>query len=338
MEKNKIDLTISIIMPVYNGIGFLEKSLPPLADMLEKGEILELIVIDDGSSDESMVLAQKFGATVLESGGRKGPGAARNIAVELAKGEIIWFIDADVVVNNNVADILKKEFKKDGVVAVFGSYDDTPPAQNFLSQYKNMVHHFYHQNASRNASTFWSGCGAIKRKEFIALGGFDIVQFKFPSVEDIELGYRIRNAGGRISLVPELQCKHLKVWRFINLVHTEFFRRALPWSRLLIRQGQLTNDLNVGVGERLRAGLSILLVLSSFASVLGLLTWWAPLAILIIALLANSGFINFFYHKKGAIFTCCGFLYHQFYYLYSSIAFAFALFERHFTKTCKTKA
>ena len=63
MEKNKIDLTISIIMPVYNGIGFLEKSLPPLADMLEKGEILELIVIDDGSSDESMVLAKKFGAT-----------------------------------------------------------------------------------------------------------------------------------------------------------------------------------------------------------------------------------------------------------------------------------
>jgi len=132
------------------------------------------------------------------------------------------------------------------------------------------------------------------------LSNWPIAIQSVPSVEDIELGYRIRNAGGRISLVPELQCKHLKVWRFINLVHTEFFRRALPWSRLLLRQGQLTNDLNVGVGERLRAGLSILLVLSSFASVLGLLTWWAPLAILIIALLANSGFINFFYHKNSS--------------------------------------
>ncbi|MBL4743047.1 MAG: glycosyltransferase family 2 protein [Cycloclasticus sp.] len=328
MENNKSDPTISIIMPVYNGIGFLERSLPPLASMLQKGDVLELIVIDDGSLDQSMALAQEFGARVLESGGRKGPGAARNIAVEQAKGNIVWFVDADVVVKSDAVIKLKQGFENDEVVAVFGSYDDAPPAQNFLSQYKNMVHHYYHQQASRDASTFWSGCGAVRTKDFLELGGFDIEQFKHPSIEDIELGYRLRAAGGRITLMPELQCSHLKVWRFINLVHTEFFRRAIPWSRLMLRQKKLTNDLNVGVGERIRAVLAMSLVLVVLASLFGLLTWWFPVGVFIVGLIANSNFIGFFNRRKGFLFTCGGFLYHQFYYLYSSTAFAFAVLEK----------
>lgn len=328
MANNKTNPTISIIMPVYNGIGFLEKSLPPLVSMLHKGEVLELIVIDDGSLDSSMVLAKNVGARVLESGGRKGPGAARNIAVEQAKGDIVWFVDADVVVRDDAAIKLKQGFEDEEIVAVFGSYDDTPPARNFLSQYKNMVHHYYHQQASQDASTFWSGCGAVRTKKFLELGGFDTEQFKHPSVEDIELGYRLRAAGGRIYLMSELQCSHLKVWRFINLVHTEFFRRAIPWSRLMLRQNKLTNDLNVGVGERIRAVLAMLLVLAVLASLFNFLTWWATAGVFIVGLVANSKFISFFYQRKGLLFTLGGFLYHQFYYLYSSAAFAFAVLEK----------
>lgn len=328
MNKAKQSMTISIVMPVYNGIGFIEKSLPPLSKMLNDSEVIELIVIDDGSSDDSMALAKEFGAKVLESGGRKGPGAARNIAVEQAKGEIVWFVDADVVVRSDALIELKKGFDNEEVVAVFGSYDDSPPAQNFLSQYKNMVHHYYHQQASRDASTFWSGCGAIRRKVFLELGGFDVEQFKHPSIEDIELGYRIKESGGKISLIPELQCSHLKVWRFFNLVHTEFFRRAIPWARLMLRQEQMTNDLNVGVGERVRAILAMLLMLFFLLSCFGLLAWWITLSMGIVGLIANSQFISFFNRRKGFFFTCGGFLYHQFYYLYSSIAFAFAVIEK----------
>lgn len=332
MEKAKQNLTISIIMPVYNGIGFVEKSLPPLFSMLKNNEVIELIVIDDGSKDESMTIAKEFGARVLESGGRKGPAAARNIAAEQAMGDIVWFVDADVVVRSDAVIELKKAFDKEEVVAVFGSYDDTPPAQNFLSQYKNMIHHYYHQQASRNASTFWSGCGAVRRKEFLELGGFDVEQFKHPSVEDIELGYRLKAAGGLISLIPELQCSHLKVWRFFNLIHTEFFRRAIPWSRLMLRQKQMTNDLNVGVGERIRAALAILLVLLILLFLLGFLTWWIPLGASVAVLITNSKFISFFNRRKGFLFTCGGFLYHQFYYLYSSTAFAYAVFEKMVTR------
>lgn len=319
---------ISVIMPVYNGIGFLEQSLPPLIAMLDKNEIQELIVIDDGSLDESVKLAKKLGATILFSGGRKGPGAARNIAAKEAQGEILWFVDADVVVREDAVKILKEGFTDKDVTAVFGSYDDTPAAQNFLSQYKNMIHHYYHQQANKEASTFWGGCGAVRKEAFLAVGGFDIEQFKYPSIEDIELGYRLRAAGGRIHVLPELQSTHLKVWRLINLVHTEFFRRALPWSRLMLRQNILLNDLNVSVNERIRALLAIVLLLSFIASAFNLLSWWVTLALLFAAGMANFRLMNFFYQRKGLFFSFNSLLYQQFYYIYSSTAFLYALLEK----------
>jgi len=126
---------ISIIMPVYNGAEFIIRSLPPLLAMEQRGEILEVIVIDDGSTDDGKQLAESMGAKVLSSGGRMGPGGARNQAAEIARGDILWFVDADVVVHDDVALSLHRGFDDLQVVAVFGSYDTSPPARNFFSQY-----------------------------------------------------------------------------------------------------------------------------------------------------------------------------------------------------------
>ena len=50
-----------------------------------------------------------------------------------------------------------------GIAAVFGSYDDEPGAPNLVSQYRNLLHHFVHQTGRTEASTFWTGCGAVRR-------------------------------------------------------------------------------------------------------------------------------------------------------------------------------
>ena len=133
-------MKLSVIMPVYNGVDFIEKSLPPLIDMQRRGDILEVIVVDDGSTDHTVSMAEGYGARVIDSGGRLGPGGARNVAAAQAAGEILWFVDADVVVHEDAAKNMARAFDEEGVVAVFGSYDDRPPARNFFSQYKNLVH------------------------------------------------------------------------------------------------------------------------------------------------------------------------------------------------------
>jgi glycosyltransferase involved in cell wall biosynthesis len=321
--------TISVIMPVYNGIGFIEESLPPLLAMQQRGELLEVILIDDGSTDGTREIAVQMGARVLSSGGRLGPGGARNQAAEVAEGDILWFVDADVVVHADAARRLLEGFDDDSIVAVFGSYDVNPPAQNFFSRYKNLVHHYYHHKAKEEAQTFWSGCGAIRRQAFLDAGGFNVERYKYPSIEDIELGHRLIKAGGRIRLVRQVQCTHLKVWRFFNLVHTEIFRRAIPWSRLIINSGDgIPDDLNVGMAEQARALVAGIFALSVVAALLGALS--PPLlAIPVLLMLAvNREIAMFFKRRGGLVFAVGAVLFHQVYYLYSASAFAWVVMER----------
>ena len=331
--QNEIkNLTISVIMPVFNGVEFIKQSIPPLVEMLDNDEIVELMVVDDSSTDETIKLAKELGATVINSGGRLGPGGARNMAAKVAKGDLLWFVDADVIVHKDAASKILPNFESEQTVAIFGTYDDEPLAQNFLSQYKNLVHHYYHTIAKREASTFWSGCGVIRKREFIENGGFDIEKYKRPSIEDIELGYRLIKAGGNIILVKDFLSKHMKDWRFVNLIHTEIFCRAIPWSRLMIEQTGMVNDLNVGVMERLRAGVAGFVFISLIGTLFGLLPSITPIIMLIIAYLINKNLFKLLLKRKGPVFMIAGLLFHQIYYIYSSGAFVYCLIEHHIKK------
>jgi GT2 family glycosyltransferase len=325
--------TISVIMPVYNGGAFIGRSLPPLIDMLRRKEVAEVVVVDDASTDDTPAVAAGMGVRVMPSGGRLGPGGARNRAASQAQGEILWFVDADVVVHDDAAVELRRAFAEPGVTAVFGSYDDRPPARNFLSQYKNLVHHFHHQRGRAEASTFWAGCGGVRKDAFLAAGGFDVVRYTRPSIEDIELGYRLRAAGGRILLWPALQGTHLKVWRLRDLIHTEVFRRAIPWSRLMLSRSGMLDDLNVGTGERARAVLAGIFFVAIAAALCPAVPGWVALAALGAIAIANGALLRLFYSRGGALFAVCGLLFHQVFYLYSSAAFVWCWLEARVGRT-----
>ena len=314
-------------MPVYNGRSFIARSLPPLIDMLRRGELAEVIVADDASTDDTSGMAASLGARVVRSGNRGGPGAARNLAAQQANGGILWFVDADVVVHDDAAVQLRRAFSDSGVTAVFGSYDDRPEARNFLSQYKNLVHHYHHHRGRGEASTFWAGCGGVRRSAFLAAGGFDAARFARPSIEDIELGYRLRDAGGRILLWPAVQGTHLKEWRFPDLIHTEIFRRAIPWSRLMLSRTGLVNELNVTTAEQLRAVMAAVFVAASAASLHPAVPGWIALAACGAIAAVNLDLLRLFYRRNGALFALGGLLFHQIFYLYSSAAFAWCWLE-----------
>jgi glycosyltransferase involved in cell wall biosynthesis len=318
--------SISVVMPLYNAQATIDACLAPLLQMLARGEVSEVIVVDDGSTDSSVQEVERHPQIrLVRNTARGGPGAARNLGATHAHGEYLWFVDSDVVLAADAARVLSALLAAERPQAAIGSYDDAPGARNFLSQYKNLVHAYYHHRGRRKASTFWSGCGAVRRDVFAQLGGFDAQRYPYPSIEDIELGYRIIAGGGTIVLEPALQGKHLKEWRLGNLLHTEVFRRAIPWSALMLERGQLTDDLNVGRGERVRALIAGVLVLSLAAGAVG---WIAPLwlaAALALALAANRDLLRFFWARRGAWFACRAFAYHQFYYLYSGASFGAAV-------------
>jgi glycosyltransferase involved in cell wall biosynthesis len=317
--------TVSVIVPLYNAERLIASVLAPLRSMLARGELTEVLVVDDGSVDGSVaVVQQHVDVTLLRRHERGGPGAARNSGAQRACGEYLWFVDSDVIVADDAARVLSDTLRQSSPHAVIGSYDDTPAARNFLSQYKNLVHAYYHRRGRRDASTFWSGCGAVRRDVFLSLDGFDAMRYPYPSIEDIELGYRIVAAGGRIVLEPALQGKHLKQWRLVNLLHTEVFRRAIPWSLLMLERKALTNDLNVSRSERLRAVLAALCALSVPAAIASWAPFWAPAALIGATAVANRELIAFFAARRGTGFALRAFFFHQIYYLYSTASFAAA--------------
>jgi glycosyltransferase involved in cell wall biosynthesis len=237
-------MRVSIIVPAYNAGKNLVECLSALIASSDVDS--EIIVVDDGSTDNTSFLAAKMGVGVLRLEKNSGVSAARNYGAHHARGAILFFVDADVIIAQGSIDRVKKILKEQpGLAAVFGSYDSLPRANGVVSQYRNLLHHYVHQNGKTEASTFWAGCGAIRRSVFEEIGGFDEKRFREPCIEDIELGYRLRRAGHRILLDKALQGTHLKKWSLWSVIRTDIISRAIPWSRLILESKSAPNDLNL---------------------------------------------------------------------------------------------
>jgi GT2 family glycosyltransferase len=228
------------------------------------------------ASDDPSTLARAEMA--LEAGSRKpdqllvqrgpaaGPAAARNQGARQSQADILVFVDADVEVHPDALELIERRFAEDpGLAAVFGAYDDAPEDPGLASRYRNLLHHHVHAGAAGDAETFWAGLGAIRRERFEEADGFDAERYPQPSVEDIELGMRLRRQGGRIVLDPQIRGRHLKRWTPLSIARTDFARRGLPWARLLLEEGSGSTVLNLGQRRRASAAASVALLGSLLA-------------------------------------------------------------------------
>ena len=327
-ETARMRPSVCIVIPVRNGGDDLRECLRAVhrLDPRPAG----VTVVDDHSTDGSGDVARSAGVTVLRLDDSTGPSAARNMGVHYTHCEVVFFIDADVAVRPDVVGRVQDEFERDpSLAAVIGSYDDAPAKPNFLSQYKNLLHHYTHQRGAEEAFTFWGACGAVRRDVIEQVGGFDE---RWTCIEDIELGYRFRAAGHRIKLVKTLQVKHLKRWTPLSLLRTEVFVRALPWSRLIVSNKRMANDLNIDVASRLSVVCAFGLVGLSIFAIL-----WPPLlavaGMFLVGLIVLNAYVYLFLaRKRGLLFALRAIPWHWLYYLYSGAAFGVATIEHIFTR------
>jgi glycosyltransferase involved in cell wall biosynthesis len=324
MSAEEIQLpAISVIVPAFNAGEYLQRSLAAI--FASQGPSYECILVDDGSTDDSGSIARQLGARVIHlSEGPLGPAHARNRGAEAARGSLIFFVDADVVLAPGALRRVVTLFQeRTDVAAVFGSYDDRPAAPGVISRYRNLLHHFVHQNGNREASTFWAGCGVIRRSVFEKIGGFDERRFTRPSIEDIELGYQLRGAGYRILLDKGLYGTHLKRWSLWSMIRTDITCRAIPWSRLALETPQTPQDLNLQPAQKA----SVTLVGLACAFLIVAVAWpqsliFSALAIAGVVLL-NRRLYAFFWRAGGLLFAAACVPLHLLYYLYSGVSYIY---------------
>ncbi len=293
----------SVIVPVYSGPALLSQCLrsiraSPFVDY-------ELLVSDDGSpdADEIRSVAAQYEARLIRSENQTGAGAARNRAARVAVGDQLVFFDADVTLSGDTLTRIAQAFDHDpSLDAVIGAYDRQPSARNTTSQFRNLLHAHAHRSGHREATTFWTGCGAVQRERFLAMGGFDEIYGR-PSIEDVEFGLRLHRAGGRIILAPEIEVTHHKKWTLVSMVRTDLLARAIPWAKL-VREHGLPSDLNFHTSDRLAVGLTALAVpLAVVAVRQGPIYWGLFIAALAATAFLQASLLRFLAASKGLFFA-----------------------------------
>lgn len=328
-------LFLSVIVPAHNAAGYLSRTLGALRTSDLPRDQWELVVVDDGSDDETSLVAARYADTVVTLPGKAhGPAYARNRGFEVTRGDIVVFIDSDCVVHVDTLSRFVTLFSEQpDLGAAFGSYDDMPPAPGIMSQYRNLIHHYVHHQNAGNVETFWAGAGGVRRDVFVEAGMYDEWHYSKPQIEDIELGSRIRQLGRRILLEPSIQVTHLKRWTLRAVIRTDLRDRGIPWARLLMHRGAMLSSgtLNLRWSEKMNTILvwsaALLLLVAPFLR--SFIPVWGALACIAVVVALNASLWAFFSRVRGPLFAMLVVPAHLMYYLLNGISFGVGLLLQH---------
>lgn len=229
--------TVSVIIPAFNAARTLPQTLRALC--AASPPPLEIIVVNDASSDDTARIAGQYGVCVHTLDQNTGAAAAKNYGAQQARGDILFFTDADVVVPTDVIVRALHAFQMYDCEGVVGVLDENIPARNWASQFKNLWMNFTYSRFQKmpRIGLFYTSAAAMRRETFLRLGGFDENYRGASIAEDTEFGQRAWAQGIPILLDPNLRVIHLKAYSVGNVLVEDFRRaRALTLMRLRKRQ------------------------------------------------------------------------------------------------------
>lgn len=205
---------LSIVVPVYNQAGLLRRALESIRRQETSG--YELIVVDDGSPDDSAAVAREYADRVLVNPQNVGPARTRNRGIRESAGEVVAFLDSDCEAQPGWLSGLQGALEEPGVDVVMGGV--WIPPSTFLGDSISALG--FPAGGSLGFEKVWhvspdgftehiSSCNfAVRRRIFEQHGLFD-ESFPLAGGEDSELSYRYSRAGVRIRYCAEARVHHV---------------------------------------------------------------------------------------------------------------------------------
>jgi glycosyltransferase involved in cell wall biosynthesis len=316
------DPALSVVIPVFNGEATLQRCLSAVfasdfASMGGAGAVLEVIAVDDGSTDRTGEILARHPVKVVRQATSHGAAAARNAGAARATAEVVCFLDADVVVDRTTLPEVLRSFEDPGCDGVVGMLSAETEPTNFASRYENLYMHFMYLHHDEEMDIFYTSLAAIRRSVFEASGGFDEA-YSGAGIEDMELGQRLVRAGKRLRLNKKLQVIHLKRFGWSQLLRINR-RKASGTIRIMLRNraARRAGRKHVGPDWSFLLGIpgTILALLALVAAALG--QAWAAFVsgVLLIGVAAlNLRFLRFLRAAAGTGFLLAAipFFYVQF--------------------------
>lgn len=195
----------TVVVPVRNDARRIARCLGGLARQCVAADV---IVVDDGSTDDTADVARRHGARVLSSGGR-GAAAARNVGVRSARSEIVLFTDADCIPCPGWARGLLEPFRDPRVVASKGTYRSRQGSATARFVQAEYEERYGRMRSLREIDFLDTYSLAVRRRDLMAVGAFD-ERFSGASVEDQEMSFRL-HARGKFIFVPGAVVEHQHV-------------------------------------------------------------------------------------------------------------------------------
>lgn len=291
---------ISIVIPTYNASRFM----PDLLESLFKQAVedMEVLIVDDCSTDNTVEIVRKYPVRVIQMEKNGGPARARNRGVEEAMGDIIFFLDSDVLVMDGTVKEVKDYFENNpSANCVIGVCATEPLNKGFVPKYMAMFEYIHLVDTPGNkVSVFAPRCGAIKKELFQRVGGYD-ESYKGADVEDFELARRIIKTDS-ILLNPKMLVRHQFVNNFEEAVKN-YFKRAVMWVHLFLKDKQFDNAGPTAPSNGIAAVCSFLSMMSLFLIPVSCIAMYVFIPLLIIFFFANLKWWKFMKEEEGLLFS-----------------------------------
>ncbi|MFA5410522.1 MAG: glycosyltransferase family 2 protein [Candidatus Omnitrophota bacterium] len=290
-----------MIVPVYNREDVIEKCLKSIRSSAYRD--YELIVVDCGSTDNTVAVAGLYADRVIELAGAAERSKARNNGFEAAQGEVIVNIDSDVLIRPDTLGIIEGYLRNHPEAdALTGCLAKEHPHHGFFSQYKNLYMHYNFSRLPARVSFLYGSLCALRRS------AWQDYKPEINIAEDTELGQRLAASGKKIAFLRELEVAHLKKYDFLSFIKNDF---VIPfhWARLFIKYKgweQLgrnkTGFAHVSLGQLAAVVLAPLIFIFLLAGFLNR-PYFLIAALLTFAwYFFNFRFLKFLAQEKGVIF------------------------------------
>lgn len=251
-------MEISIVVPALNAERTIGSCLQGLLEQSVSRERYEVIVVDDGSTDDTGQVVERSGATLITQA-QQGPAAARNQGVSVAKGDIVLFTDADCVPEAHWVQEMIRPFEDGEIAGVKGVY--RTGQRGIIPRF---VQCEYEERYELMAKERWidfidTYSAGYRREIFLAEGGFD-TRYPSASVEDQEFSFRLAERGHKMVFSPRAVVYHQH-----PATLAEYFRRKFNigyWKVMVLRRhpGKAVRDSHTPQMVKIQMGLAVLLV------------------------------------------------------------------------------
>ncbi len=253
----------SVIVPAHNEAERLARCLSPVLEV-SRDRGWEVVVVDDGSTDGTGEVARRMGVVeVVRHEVPRGVAAARNAGAARARGAVLVFVDADVVVPVETLEKLVGRLVEDSGVDAVGAWPEVSELSpswgaRFVGLRATMPFKLGPRGDIEGFSAFQSECGAIRREVFEAVGGFPAHRGGV-GMEEFEMGHALERAGYRNVILADAWYYHH--FKPLGPRCRELYRRTRRWVPLLLRRRRLESRGAVGTGfETTSCALSLVMM------------------------------------------------------------------------------